>query len=160
MATAVGSGALAAATNGQAETEASLIRQYVALMKTEGVTLAFTEDAIDALADAAAEPQWPLAPDLDDEIATGGTILEAAELVMRLGAASVEAAAVHGVLSGHAVERIRSSALRRLIVTDSIPLPESKRDPRIEVVSVAGLLSDAIGRIHRGESVAHLASRR
>ena len=97
---------------------------------------------------------------VDDEIATGGTILEAAELVMRLGAASVEAAAVHGVLSGRAVERLRDSALRRLLITDSIPLPEAKRDPRIEVVSVAGLLSDAIGRVHRGDSVAHLASRR
>ncbi len=97
---------------------------------------------------------------VDDEIATGGTILEAAELVMRLGATSVEAAAVHGVLSGRAVERIRLSPLRRLLVTDSIPLPESKCDPRIEVVSIAGLLSEAIGRIHRGDSVAHLASRR
>jgi ribose-phosphate pyrophosphokinase len=97
---------------------------------------------------------------VDDEIATGGTILEAAELVMRLGAASVEAAAVHGVLSGRAVERIRASSLRRLVITDSIPLPEAKRDPRIAVVSIAGLLSDAIGRIHRGDSVAHLASRR
>ena len=45
-------------------------------------------------------------------------------------------------------------------MTDSIPLPESKCDPRIEVVSIAGLLSEAIGRIHRGDSVAHLASRR
>ncbi len=97
---------------------------------------------------------------VDDEIATGGTIVEAAELVMRLGAASVEAAAVHGVLCGKALERIRSSPLQRVLVTDSIPLTDAKRDPRIEVVSIAGLLADTIGRTHRGESVADLASHR
>lgn len=97
---------------------------------------------------------------VDDEIATGGTIMEAADLVLRLGAASVEAAVVHPVLSGNAVERLRGSSLRRLRVTDSIPLPPEKRDPRIEVVSVAGLLSEAIRRVHRGESVADLASHR
>lgn len=97
---------------------------------------------------------------VDDEIATGGTILEAAELVLRLGALSVEAAVVHPVLSGHAIERLHSSSLRKLRVTDSIPLPSGVVEPRIEVVSVAGLLADAIGRIHRGESVADLASHR
>lgn len=97
---------------------------------------------------------------VDDEIATGGTIMEAADLVLRLGAASVEAAVVHPVLSGNAVERLRGSSLRRLRVTDSIPLPPEKRDARLEVVSVAGLLADAIRRVHRGESVADLASHR
>lgn len=97
---------------------------------------------------------------VDDEIATGGTILEAAEMVMRMGAASVEAAAVHAVLSGPAVARVRTSSLRRLRVTDSIPLPPEKRDPRIEVVSIAGLLAEAIRRVHRGDSVSDLASHR
>ncbi len=97
---------------------------------------------------------------VDDEIATGGTIMEAAELVMGMGAASVEAAVVHPVLSGNAVERLRASPLRRLIVTDSIPVPEHKRDPRIEVVSVAPLLAEAIRRIHGGHSLYDMASRR
>ncbi len=97
---------------------------------------------------------------VDDEIATGGTILEAAELVMRLGALSVEAAVVHPVLSGNAVKAVGASKLRRLRVTDSIPLPPEKRDPRIEVVSVAPLLAEAIRRIHKGESLADMASRR
>jgi ribose-phosphate pyrophosphokinase len=97
---------------------------------------------------------------VDDEIATGGTILEAADLVTGIGATSVEAAVVHAVLSGNAVERLRRSSLRRLVVTDSIPLPESKRDPRIEVVSVAPLLAEAIRRIHVGESLHDMASRR
>ncbi len=97
---------------------------------------------------------------VDDEIATGGTLLEAAEMVLRLGAASVEAAVVHPVLSGNAVERLRASRMVRLRVTDSIPLPDDKRDPRIEVVSVASLLGEAIRRVHAGESLDDLASRR
>jgi ribose-phosphate pyrophosphokinase len=55
---------------------------------------------------------------------------------------------------------LRSSALERLIVTDTIPLPESKRDPRIQVVTVAELLADAIQRIHLGKSVAEMMSTR
>jgi ribose-phosphate pyrophosphokinase len=97
---------------------------------------------------------------VDDEIATGGTILEAAGLVRKMGAAGVEAAVVHPVLSGNAIERLRASSLERLLVTDTIPLPPEKRDPRIEVVSVAPLLADAIGRIHRGDSLYDMASRR
>ena len=97
---------------------------------------------------------------VDDEIATGGTIMEAAELVLRMGALSAEAAVVHPVLSGNAVQRLRASPLKRLRVTDTIPVPPEKSDPRIEVVSVAPLLSEAIRRIHRGESLYDMASRR
>ena len=97
---------------------------------------------------------------VDDEIATGGTIMEAAELVRSMGAASVEAAVVHPVLSGNAVERLRASSLRRLRVTDSIPLAPEKADPRIAVVSVAPLLAEAIRRIHTGKSLYDMASRR
>ncbi len=97
---------------------------------------------------------------VDDEIATGGTIMEAAELVRSMGAASVEAAVVHPVLSGNAVERLRASSLRRLLVTDSIPLAPEKADPRIAVVSVAPLLAEAIRRIHTGKSLYDMASRR
>jgi ribose-phosphate pyrophosphokinase len=97
---------------------------------------------------------------VDDEIATGGTILESAELVRAMGALGVEAAVVHPVLSGNAVERLRRSSLGRLVVTDSIPLPDDKRDPRIEVVSVAPLLAEAIRRVHQGESLYDMASRR
>lgn len=97
---------------------------------------------------------------VDDEIATGGTILESAELVRAMGALGVEAAVVHPVLSGNAVERLRRSSLGRLVITDSIPLPDEKRDPRIEVVSVAPLLAEAIRRVHHGESLYDMASRR
>lgn len=97
---------------------------------------------------------------VDDEMATGGTIFEAARFCAERGAKSVRAAVVHAVLSGECSNRLRSSALERLIVTDTIPLPEAKRDPRIQVVSVAGLLADAIQRIHLGKSVAEMMSTR
>ncbi len=97
---------------------------------------------------------------VDDEIATGGTVFEAARYVASQGAASVRAAVVHPVLSGDAVERLRASDLARLTVTDTLPLPAHKRDPRIHVVSVAPLLADAIRRIHEGDSVAAMMSTR
>jgi ribose-phosphate pyrophosphokinase len=97
---------------------------------------------------------------VDDEIATGGTVFEAAKFVSAEGATSVRAAIVHGVLSGDAVARLRGSSLAKLIITDTIPLPPEKQDPRIEVVSVAPLLAEAIRRIHDGRSVAEMMSTR
>ena len=93
---------------------------------------------------------------IDDEIASGGTMIEAARFLLSRGATRIEAAAVHPILSGRAVERFRTSPIERLVVTNSIPLPEAKRDPRIEVVSVAQLFADAIRAIHSGESISKL----
>jgi len=93
---------------------------------------------------------------IDDEIASGGTMIEAARFLQASGATRIEAAAVHPVLSGHAVERLRDSPIERLVVTNTIPLPEANRDPRIEVVSVAELFADAIRAIHTGDSVSKL----
>jgi ribose-phosphate pyrophosphokinase len=64
------------------------------------------------------------------------------------------------VLSGECSSKLRSSALERLIITDTLPLPEHKSDPRIQVVSVAPLLADAILRIHEGKSVSEMMSTR
>lgn len=93
---------------------------------------------------------------IDDEIATGGTLLEAARACLDHGARRVDAVAVHPVLSGGAVDRIGESAIQSLVVTDSIPLPPEKRRDWIEVVSVAPLLGDAIRAIHEGTSVSEL----
>ena len=90
---------------------------------------------------------------VDDEIATGGTLFEATDFLLRAGARSVEAAIVHPVLSGNAIARLRASPLERLTVTDTLPLPPEKREPRIAVLSVANLLAEAITRIHDGRSV-------
>jgi ribose-phosphate pyrophosphokinase len=93
---------------------------------------------------------------IDDEIATGGTLLEAARACLAHGARRVDAVAVHPVLSGNAVERLGESEIESLLVTDSIPLPPEKRRDWIEVVSVAPLLGDAIRAIHEGTSVSEL----
>jgi ribose-phosphate pyrophosphokinase len=93
---------------------------------------------------------------IDDEIASGGTMIEAARFLRRSGATRIAAAAVHPVLSGRAVERLRDSPIERLIVTNTIPVPPAKRDGRIEVVSVAALFADAIRAIHTGDSVSKL----
>ena len=93
---------------------------------------------------------------VDDEIASGGTMLEAARFLKEKGARSIEAAAVHPVLSGQAPERLADSPIDRLIVTDTIPIPEEKQTPMITTVSVAKLFADAIQAIHSGDSISRL----
>ncbi len=94
---------------------------------------------------------------IDDEIASGGTLLEAVQFLKRYGVNSVSAAAVHPVLSGRAVERLHQIELDELVVTNTIPLggKQSQYD-KFKVLSVAPLLGDAIMRIHNGDSVSKL----
>jgi ribose-phosphate pyrophosphokinase len=93
---------------------------------------------------------------VDDEIATGGTIFSATEFLLKSGAIGVSAAVVHPVLSGRALERLSASKLERLLVTNTIPIPPEKRAPRIQELSVAPLIAEAITRIHDGRSVSQL----
>ncbi|MSP61158.1 MAG: ribose-phosphate pyrophosphokinase [Myxococcales bacterium] len=93
---------------------------------------------------------------VDDEIATGGTLFEATDFLLGAGARSVQAAIVHPVLSGPATARLRGSPLVRLTVTDTIPIPPEKQDPKIDVLSVAPVLAQAITRIHDGASLSDL----
>lgn len=94
---------------------------------------------------------------IDDEIASGGTLLEAIEFLHRQGVRSVSAAAVHAVLSGQALERIVHTDLKELMITDTIPLREkAQRYDKFRVLSVAPMLGDAIMRIHNGDSVSTL----
>ncbi len=92
----------------------------------------------------------------DDIVSTGATLVEAAEALKRAGAREIYAACTHAVLCGDAVERIRKSSVRELIVTDSIPHDPSTLAPTIKVLSVAGLLGEAIRRIHDEESLSSL----
>jgi ribose-phosphate pyrophosphokinase len=93
---------------------------------------------------------------IDDEIATGGTVIESTEFVLREGARDVSVAVVHPVLSGDAVARLRASPIAEIVVTDTLPLPPQKQDPKITVLSVASLLAEAIARVHDGRSVSEL----
>ena len=93
----------------------------------------------------------------DDIVDTAGTLRQAARALSDNGAARVLACAVHGVLSGPALERIENSTLEQLIVTDTIPLrPELAQSPKIHVLSVARLLGRAIQSIHQETSVSSL----
>lgn len=95
----------------------------------------------------------------DDMIDTGGSVVHGAEALLDRGAKEVYAACTHGVLSGNAIERLHASPIKQVIITDTIPLLPEKRDGKITVVSVAGLLADAIGRIHSESSVSEIFSK-
>jgi len=95
---------------------------------------------------------------VDDEIDTAGTLIEITRALEHEGVTEIYACATHGVLSEPAIDRIASSALTEVIVTDTVPLPASKQSPKIKVLTVAPLIGEAIKRIHRGESVGALFS--
>lgn len=93
---------------------------------------------------------------VDDMIDTAGTIVRATEALRREGARRLLVAATHPVLSGPALARIRESDFEQVIVTNTIPLDEEKKDPRIKVLSVGQLLGEAIKSIHEETSVSKL----
>jgi ribose-phosphate pyrophosphokinase len=94
---------------------------------------------------------------LDDMVDTAGTLCAAAEILMKAGAKDVYACCSHGVLSGPAIERLEKSQIKQLVVTDSIPLRGAAVGcKKIKVLSVAGLLGEAIKRIHLDDSVSSL----
>ncbi len=94
----------------------------------------------------------------DDMISTAGSICGAAKLIKALGAREVHVAATHGVFSGQAIERLKSSPIDSIVVTDTIPLPKEKSFPQIRILSVASLLGEAIKRIHYHQSISEIFS--
>lgn len=94
---------------------------------------------------------------IDDMIDTAGTLVGAAKALLDKGATKVVAAATHGVFSGPAIERIQSSAIAEVVVTDTIPLSEkAKACSKITQLSVGRLLGEAIKRIHSSDSISSL----
>ncbi len=96
---------------------------------------------------------------VDDLVSTAGSLVEAAKALKDAGALDIYAAIVHPVLAGPAIERIKNSDIKELIVSNSIPLGPEKKTPKIVQLSVATLLSEAIRRIHQNESVSSLFSK-
>lgn len=92
----------------------------------------------------------------DDEIASGGSILEVIKALEQCGVKDISACCVHGVLCGKAIERISTSSLKRLIVTDTVYLPPSKLIPKLSVISIAELFAQAILYTHQGKSISGL----
>jgi ribose-phosphate pyrophosphokinase len=94
---------------------------------------------------------------LDDMTDTAGTLTEAAEAVINAGAREVHACCAHPVLSGPAIDRISNSALKSLVVTDTIPLAQNALDcDKIKVLTISQLVGEAIIRSFRGDSVTSL----
>ncbi len=93
---------------------------------------------------------------VDDIVATAGSLVEAAGALKNAGAKDIYATITHPVLCGPAVERITASSLKELVVTDTIPIEESKMIGKIKVLSLAPLLASAIKRIHDEESISIL----
>ena len=93
---------------------------------------------------------------IDDMIDTAGTTVNAANAAKDNGAKSVTAVATHALLSGPAIERIKESAIKKLIVTDTVSIPENNKLDNMEIVSVAQVFGEAIRRVYEGESVSAL----
>lgn len=93
---------------------------------------------------------------IDDLIDTAGTVANAAQALVESGAEEVYACATHGVLSGEAIKRIKDSVIKKLIVLNTIDLPEEKRIDKISDVSVGGIFATAIERIYGDMSISAL----
>jgi ribose-phosphate pyrophosphokinase len=92
---------------------------------------------------------------LDDEIATGGSIVELLDKLAEFGCTEAAVACTHGLFTGMAVERLRSHPMiSQVVTTDTVPAPRGW--PELQVRSIAGLFAEAIARIHAGESVSSL----
>ena len=92
----------------------------------------------------------------DDEVLTGGSMMEAIRILKDKGARRILAGCTHGIFSGQALQRIDDSPVEVFATTNTIPLPTGKPREKIEVLSVARLLSDSIKAIHHGESVSRI----
>lgn len=90
---------------------------------------------------------------VDDEIATGGSIISAAEMLIENGASEVYVGATHPLFSGNAIDRIKDSPIKGVVVTDTVPVPAEKRIDKITVLPIAPLVAEAIRRIHTGMSI-------
>ena len=93
---------------------------------------------------------------IDDMIDTGGTLVAAAEQLVEQGARTVCAAATHGVLSGPAIDRLKNSVISKVVVTNTLPLPPEKQIDKIEVLSVARVIADAIDAVFEDTSVSEI----
>ena len=93
---------------------------------------------------------------IDDMIDSGGTICSAADVMMARGATEVWAMATHAVLSGPAIDRLKNSVISKVVVTNTLPLSEDKQIDKIEVLSIAPLIADALSAVFDDTSVSEI----
>ena len=92
----------------------------------------------------------------DDMIDTASTIASAAEILLERGATEVWAMATHGVLSGPAIDRLKNAPISRVVMTNTLPLPPEKQLDKIEVLSVAPIIADALSAVFDDTSVSEI----
>ncbi|KAL2195787.1 phosphoribosyltransferase-like protein [Corynascus similis CBS 632.67] len=95
---------------------------------------------------------------IDDLLDTGNTITRAAKLLKKEGATKIYALLTHGVFSGDAINRVKASAIDKLVVTNSVPQDEHKAllGSRLDVLDISPIFTEAIRRVHHGESISVL----
>lgn len=93
---------------------------------------------------------------IDDMIDTAGTLCAAADLLAERGAREIYAAATHGLLSGPAIDRIKNSAITKVVITNTLPLPAEKQIDKIEVLSIAEVLAETIDAVFEDMSVSEI----
>ena len=92
----------------------------------------------------------------DDEIDTAGSMMETVKVLKKFGAKNIYAGCTHGVLSGPAIERIKNSEIKELVITNTIPLTEEKKLDKITVLSIAPLFAETIKRINEERPLGEL----
>ena len=90
---------------------------------------------------------------LDDLIDTAGTICNAAQALVDLGAKSVYACATHAVLSGPALERIEASPIKEMVLLNTIPVPEEKKLKKFTILSVGHIFAETIARVYSNKPI-------
>jgi ribose-phosphate pyrophosphokinase len=93
---------------------------------------------------------------VDDQISTAGTMCAAADLLVQRGAAEVHAMATHGIFAEPAIDRLKNSVISRVVVTDTLPIGDDSLIDKIEVLSVAGIIADALDAVFEDESVSEI----
>lgn len=93
---------------------------------------------------------------IDDIIDTGGTVIQASELLEKVGCESIIVLATHGLFSGQCISRIMESPIDKVIVSNSISIKPERKFPKLEIISAAPILAEAITRIHKEESISSL----
>jgi ribose-phosphate pyrophosphokinase len=93
---------------------------------------------------------------VDDEVLTGGSVCEAADILMEHGAKDIYLSFTHALLISNAVDELRDKRIKEIVTTNTVPIPEEKRLPNLTILSVAPLLGEVILRAHEGRSVGEL----
>jgi len=93
---------------------------------------------------------------VDDMIDTGGTMAASSEALLNAGATEVYACATHGIFSGLARDRLEESALKKVVVTDTLPIPDERHSSKVEILSIASVFANTIASVFKDESVSEL----